>query len=159
MNVFAARPGFIFPYGIDMTQEVNRAYDAQCTPDFLGLNAQDELHYRGRLEASRMTPVCPMVRSISAAKTGGMACRTASAGTPSKPQRRTREEYERVIALYERHLYNSGFINDVHELRGCDLVCYQALCAYTADQDLFDHVDDTNLAGSDGGGSYDLRKW
>jgi hypothetical protein len=34
-----------------------RDYDAQCTPDFFGFNAQDELEYRGRLDASRMTPV------------------------------------------------------------------------------------------------------
>ena len=27
---------------------------AQCTPDFFGLNADDELQYRGRLDASRM---------------------------------------------------------------------------------------------------------
>ena len=30
-----------------------RAYDAQCTPDFFGFNAKDELQYRGRLDASR----------------------------------------------------------------------------------------------------------
>ena len=42
---------------IDTTQKVTRAYDAQCTPDFFGFNAQDELQYRGRLDASRMAPV------------------------------------------------------------------------------------------------------
>ncbi len=57
MKSFAARHGFTFPYAIDTTQEVARAYDAQCTPDFFGFNAQDELQYRGRLDASRMTPV------------------------------------------------------------------------------------------------------
>jgi peroxiredoxin len=57
MKAFAAKNGFIFPYVIDTTQEVARAYDAQCTPDFFGFNAQDELQYRGRLDASRMTPV------------------------------------------------------------------------------------------------------
>jgi hypothetical protein len=35
---------------------VARAYDAQCTPDFFGFNAQDELQHRGRLDASRMQP-------------------------------------------------------------------------------------------------------
>ena len=34
------------------TQEVARAYNAQCTPDFFGFNARDELQYRGRLDAS-----------------------------------------------------------------------------------------------------------
>src|SRR5215471_21262673 len=57
MKAFAAQHGLTFPYVIDTTQEVARAYDAQCTPDFFGFNAQDELQYRGRLDASRMTPV------------------------------------------------------------------------------------------------------
>ena len=64
MKVFAARHRFTFPYAIDMTQEVARAYDAQCTPDFFGLNAQDELQYRGRLDASRMTPVANARRDL-----------------------------------------------------------------------------------------------
>jgi peroxiredoxin len=55
MKAFAARHGFTFPYVIDTTQEVARAYDAQCTPDFFGFNAREELQYRGRLDASRMT--------------------------------------------------------------------------------------------------------
>jgi peroxiredoxin len=46
-----------FPYVIDTTQEVALAYGAQCTPDIFGFNAQDELQYRGRLDASRMTPL------------------------------------------------------------------------------------------------------
>jgi len=57
MKSFAARHGFTFPYVIDETQAVARAYGAQCTPDFFGLNAQDELQYRGRLDASRTTLV------------------------------------------------------------------------------------------------------
>jgi peroxiredoxin len=56
MKAFAAAHGFTFPYVIDETQEVARAYDAKCTPDFFGFNAKDELQYRGRLDASRMTP-------------------------------------------------------------------------------------------------------
>jgi hypothetical protein len=43
---------------------VTRAYDAQCTPDFFGFNAQDELQYRGRLDASRMTPVANARRDL-----------------------------------------------------------------------------------------------
>ena len=34
MKAFAARHAFSFPYVIDTTQDVARAYDAQCTPDF-----------------------------------------------------------------------------------------------------------------------------
>jgi len=57
MKAFAAKHGFTFPYVVDETQEVARAYGAQCTPDFFGFNAQDELQYRGRLDASRTTLV------------------------------------------------------------------------------------------------------
>jgi hypothetical protein len=48
----AKEKGFSFPYLYDESQEVARAYDAACTPDFFGFNAQDELQYRGRLDAS-----------------------------------------------------------------------------------------------------------
>jgi peroxiredoxin len=53
MKVFAEDHGFTFPYVIDETQEVARTYGAQCTPDFFGFNAKDELQYRGRLDAGR----------------------------------------------------------------------------------------------------------
>ena len=64
MKTFAAKHGFTFPYVIDATQEVARAYDAQCTPDFFGFNAQDELQYRGRLDNSRMTLVANVRRDL-----------------------------------------------------------------------------------------------
>jgi peroxiredoxin len=64
MKIFAARHDFSFPYVIDTTQEVARAYGAQCTPDFFGFNAKDELQYRGRLDAQRMTPVANARRDL-----------------------------------------------------------------------------------------------
>jgi peroxiredoxin len=48
---------FPFPYLWDESQEVARAYDAACTPDFFGFNQKLELQYRGRLDASRTSPV------------------------------------------------------------------------------------------------------
>ncbi len=54
MKLFAQKHGFTFPYVIDETQDVARGWGAQCTPDFFGFNAKDELQYRGRLDASRM---------------------------------------------------------------------------------------------------------
>jgi|SRR5499426_3688673 len=54
MKSFAKQHGFTFPYVIDETQKIARAYDAKCTPDFFGFNAHDELQYRGRLDAARM---------------------------------------------------------------------------------------------------------
>jgi peroxiredoxin len=44
---------FPFPYVIDETQEIARAYGAVCTPDFFGFNADMQLQYRGRLDESR----------------------------------------------------------------------------------------------------------
>jgi len=53
MKIVAEREKFPFPYLIDETQETARAYGAVCTPDFFGHNADLELQYRGRLDASR----------------------------------------------------------------------------------------------------------
>jgi peroxiredoxin len=52
MAVLAKDVGFSFPYLYDETQEVARAYDTACTPDFYGFNARGELQYRGRLDAA-----------------------------------------------------------------------------------------------------------
>jgi peroxiredoxin len=57
MKTFAKKHDFAFPYVIDETQAVARAYDAICTPDFFGFNAKDELQYRGRLDESKTTLV------------------------------------------------------------------------------------------------------
>ncbi len=57
MQDFAAAHGFTFPYLHDESQQVARAYDAICTPDFFGYNADDALQYRGRLDASKTTLV------------------------------------------------------------------------------------------------------
>ncbi len=51
MKAFAEAHAFPFPYLQDESQEVARAYDAVCTPDFFGYNAAGELQYRGRLDA------------------------------------------------------------------------------------------------------------
>ena len=49
---------FNFPYLIDETQEVAKAYDAVCTPDFFGYNKELKLQYRGRLrELKNLLPV------------------------------------------------------------------------------------------------------
>ena len=53
MQRVAQEYAFPFPYLLDETQEVARAYGAVCTPDFFGYNADLELQYRGRLDESR----------------------------------------------------------------------------------------------------------
>jgi len=64
MKTFAAENGFTFPYLIDESQDVARAYDAVCTPDFFGFNADLELQYRGRLDASRTEAVPDAAREL-----------------------------------------------------------------------------------------------
>jgi len=44
---------YTFPYLYDETQEVAKAYDAACTPDFYLFNENLELVYRGQLDDSR----------------------------------------------------------------------------------------------------------
>lgn len=57
MRRVAAEYRYPFPYLYDATQAVARTYGAVCTPDFFGYNADLELQYRGRLDASRKEPV------------------------------------------------------------------------------------------------------
>jgi peroxiredoxin len=45
--------GFSFPYLFDGSQDVAKAYDAQCTPDFFLYDAKGALVYRGQLDDSR----------------------------------------------------------------------------------------------------------
>lgn len=53
---------FPFPYVLDETQAVAKAYGAVCTPDFFGFNSQLELQYRGRLDESRKEAAAADVR-------------------------------------------------------------------------------------------------
>lgn len=52
MKKIAAQFRYPFPYLLDETQEVAKAYGAVCTPDFFGYDAGLNLRYRGRLDAS-----------------------------------------------------------------------------------------------------------
>ena len=69
MQLFARQHGFGFPYLIDRSQDVARAYDAVCTPDFFGFNKDFELQYRGRLDESKTTPVPGAKRELFEAMT------------------------------------------------------------------------------------------
>ena len=64
MRRLAAASQLPFPYVIDETQAVARAYDAVCTPDFFGYNKDLELQYRGRLDASKTTPIPGAIREL-----------------------------------------------------------------------------------------------
>ncbi|MFH6997256.1 thioredoxin family protein [Flavobacterium sp. FlaQc-57] len=53
MTEFAFKNKIDFPYLFDETQEVAKAYDAACTPDFYLFDNQNRLFYRGQLDDSR----------------------------------------------------------------------------------------------------------
>jgi len=53
MKLVAKVLQFPFPYLYDKRQEVAKAYDAACTPDFYVFDGNDNLAYRGRLDDSR----------------------------------------------------------------------------------------------------------
>jgi peroxiredoxin len=64
MRRLAEQLRFPFPYLFDESQAVARAYGAVCTPDFFGYNADLALQYRGRLDASRTSPVAGARREL-----------------------------------------------------------------------------------------------
>ncbi|WP_190809379.1 thioredoxin family protein [Flagellimonas sp. S3867] len=53
MKKKAQEEGYSFPYLFDETQEVAKAYDAACTPDFYLFDSNIKLVYRGQLDDSR----------------------------------------------------------------------------------------------------------
>jgi peroxiredoxin len=81
---------FPFPYVLDESQAVAKAYGAVCTPEFFGFNAQLELQYHGRLDASKTTLVPDARRElfeamVQIARTGeGPADQTAALGCSIK---------------------------------------------------------------------------
>lgn len=56
MKIFAVEHSFAFPYVIDETQEIAKAYGAVCTPDFFGFNQGAMLKYSGRLDSAGAQP-------------------------------------------------------------------------------------------------------
>lgn len=56
MQRVATEMQFPFPYLLDESQAVAKAYGAVCTPDFFGFDASLGLQYRGRLDASGKQP-------------------------------------------------------------------------------------------------------
>lgn len=53
MRAEAAELGYVFPYLLDATQAVAKAYRAACTPDFFLFDATRRLVYRGQFDDSR----------------------------------------------------------------------------------------------------------
>lgn len=63
MKKNAENEGFTFPYLYDRTQEVAKAYDAACTPDFYIFDGDLTLIYRGQLDDSRPNNGIPVTGS------------------------------------------------------------------------------------------------
>jgi peroxiredoxin len=69
--------GYSFPYLLDDTQAVAKAYQAACTPDFFLFDGQQRLAYRGQFDSSR-----PSNNVSVTGKDLRAACDAVLAGTP-----------------------------------------------------------------------------
>ena len=62
MRLVAENYKYSFPYLLDETQAIAKAYGAVCTPDFFGYNKSMRLQYRGRLDERRKEAAATDVR-------------------------------------------------------------------------------------------------
>jgi len=60
MRQEASEVGYTFPYLVDDTQEVAKAFRAACTPDFFLFDNQRRLVYRGQFDDSRPRTQVPV---------------------------------------------------------------------------------------------------
>jgi len=74
MAKIARLNGFTFPYLFDESQEVAKAYQAACTPDFFLFDRERRLAYRGQFDGSRPGGRIPVTGvDLRAACTGLLA--------------------------------------------------------------------------------------
>lgn len=62
MQIFADENNFTFPYLIDETQDIAKAYGAVCTPDIYGFNIKGTLQYRGRIDNAGMKELDSVIK-------------------------------------------------------------------------------------------------
>ena len=74
--------GWDFPYLVDATQEVAKAYHAACTPDFFVYDADRRLAYRGQFDGARPGNDVPVTGEDLVAAVGALL----AGGTPPEPQ-------------------------------------------------------------------------
>jgi peroxiredoxin len=60
MKEFAESNNFTFPYLVDESQEIAKAYRAACTPDFFLFDQELQLAYRGQMDGSRPSNDVPV---------------------------------------------------------------------------------------------------
>jgi len=78
MAAQAVANGFRFPYLLDASQEVAKAFRAACTPDFFVFDGDGRLAYRGQFDDSRPANDLPvtgadLVAAVDALLAGGSA--------------------------------------------------------------------------------------
>jgi thiol-disulfide isomerase/thioredoxin len=85
MREEAREAGYTFPYLFDESQEVAKAFQAACTPDFFLFDGDRRLVYRGQFDASRPSNQVPVTGAdLRAAADAVLAGRkTAEPQTPS----------------------------------------------------------------------------
>ena len=84
MARIATQKGFTFPYLIDETQEVAKAYQAICTPDFFLFDGAGKLAYRGQFDATRPGKGAPATGAdLRAAANALLAGKLITNQTPS----------------------------------------------------------------------------
>jgi peroxiredoxin len=81
MAAEAETHGYTFPYLIDLTQEVAKAYRAACTPEFFVLDAEQTIVYHGQFDASRPSNDIPVTGADVRA-----AIEAVLAGKPVSPE-------------------------------------------------------------------------
>ena len=60
MKITAEKEKYPFPYLFDETQDVAKAYQAACTPDFYLFDGEMKLAYRGQMDDSRPSNMKPV---------------------------------------------------------------------------------------------------
>jgi len=75
--------GYTFPYLVDESQEVAKAYHAACTPDFFVFDKDRKLVYRGQMDGSRPGNNVPVTGSDLRA-----ALEAVLAGRPVPPDQK-----------------------------------------------------------------------
>ena len=83
MRKEAAEVGYSFPYLVDDTQEVAKAFRAACTPDLFLFDNQKRLVYRGQFDDSRPTSPVPVTGKDLRAAIDALL-----AGQPVSPEQR-----------------------------------------------------------------------
>ena len=110
MTRIAQLKGFTFPYLYDESQEVAKAYQAICTPDFFLFDRDRRLAYRGQFDASRPGSNIPVTGSDLRAAVEALLCgssvppeQTPSVGCSIK-WKADRRWYCRALRMVRRRL-------------------------------------------------------